>query len=88
LEHFGQSFGMVVMHFSFAGEAHRRQMYHMPMKAKAKMSAEYDTFQTALKKVLQVSHSEMQQRIAETKKARASKPRPHVSSDRASGGKD
>jgi len=58
------------------------------MKSKAKTNAEYDTFQAALKQVLQVSHAELQERIAEDKKARASKPRPNVSSDRASGGKD
>jgi hypothetical protein len=55
------------------------------MKSKPK-SAEYQTFQTALKQVLQVSHTELQERIAEEKKAKASKPRPS-SSDRASSGK-
>lgn len=53
---------------------------------KSKRSPEYDNFTGALKKVLQVSHTEMQQRIAEEKKAKATTPRP--SSDRASSGKD
>jgi len=57
------------------------------MKSKTKATAKYDTFQKALKQVLQVSHSEMQRRIAEEKKAKATKPRPS-SSDRASSVKD
>jgi hypothetical protein len=52
-----------------------------------KSSPEYQKFTGALKKVLQVSHSEMQQRIEAEKKAKASKPKPS-SSDRASHGKD
>jgi hypothetical protein len=56
------------------------------MKSKPERSAEYDSFQNALKQVLQVSHSELQQRIAKEKKAKATKPRP--SSDRASSAKD
>jgi hypothetical protein len=53
---------------------------------KSKPSPEFENFTGALKKVLQVSHSEMQQRIAEEKKAKASTPRPSL--DRASSGKD
>jgi hypothetical protein len=45
---------------------------------------EYATFLDALKKVLTVSHSEMQDRLAIEKKAKASKPRP---SSRVSGDK-
>jgi hypothetical protein len=56
------------------------------MKSKPK-SAEYQTFKMALKQVLQVSHSELQERIAEGKKAKASKPRPSFSV-RASSDKD
>jgi hypothetical protein len=52
---------------------------------KSKRSPEYDNFAGALKKVLQVSHTEMQRRIAEEKKAKASKPRPSL--DHASSGK-
>jgi len=48
---------------------------------------QYTIFTAALRKVLQVSHSEMQDRLAEAKKAKASKPRPSVSS-RASRAKD
>jgi hypothetical protein len=43
---------------------------------KSKPSPEYQNFTKALGKVLQVSHSELQERIAETKKAKAIKPRP------------
>ena len=42
-------------------------------------SVEYAAFSTALRKVLQVSHSDMQQMLAQEKKAKASKPRPSVS---------
>ena len=55
------------------------------MKSKPKSSAEYDTFQAALRQVLRVSHSELQQRLQQEKKVKASKPRP--SSGRASSGK-
>jgi hypothetical protein len=61
--------------------------YYNPMKSKSNSSPEYRNFTKALGKVLQVSHSELQERIAEEKKAKASKPRPS-SSDRASSDKD
>jgi hypothetical protein len=57
------------------------------MKSKPNSSSEYQNFAKALGKVLQVSHSELQERITEEKKAKASKPRPS-SLDRASSGKD
>lgn len=47
--------------------------------------SEHEVFTAALRKVLQVSHCEMQERLAAEKKAKASKPRP---SSRASRGKD
>jgi hypothetical protein len=60
--------------------------YYERMKSKPNSSPEYQNFTQALGKVLQVSHAEMQQRIAETKKAKAVKPRPssggRVSSDK------
>ena len=56
------------------------------MKAAKKPSEEYARFTDALKRVLSVSHSEMQSRLEADKKARASKPRP--SSSRASRDKD
>jgi hypothetical protein len=46
---------------------------------------EYDTFISALRKILRVSHSDMQQRLAAEKKARASKLQP---SSRASRDRD
>ena len=39
-------------------------------------SGQWNTFTAALKKVLHVSHTEMQHRQAQDKKARAAKPRP------------
>jgi hypothetical protein len=46
------------------------------------MSNEYTTFLSALRRVLQVSHSEMKDRLAAEKKAKVTKPRPRVSSSR------
>jgi hypothetical protein len=43
-----------------------------------KYSQEYTVFSDALRKVLQVSHSELKTRIEAEKKAKASKPRPSV----------
>ncbi len=40
------------------------------MKAKPKTSDEYTTFENALRKVLQVSHTEMQSRIEAAKQER------------------
>jgi predicted Co/Zn/Cd cation transporter (cation efflux family) len=51
-------------------------------KAKPKTSNEYATFENALRKVLQVSHSEMQARIEAAKQER--KQRRKLASDRAS----
>jgi len=50
------------------------------------ISDEYQVFTTALRKVLQVSHSDMRNMLEQDKKARASKPRPSAS--RASREKD
>jgi len=46
---------------------------------------QYTNFTAALRKVLQVSHTEMQERLAAEKKAKASMPRP---SSRVSPDKD
>lgn len=41
-----------------------------------KPADQYDAFTSALRKILQVSHAEMLERLAEEKKARASRPQP------------
>jgi hypothetical protein len=48
-------------------------------------SSQYSRFSNALRKVLQVSHSDMKEMLAAEKKAKASKPRP---SSRVSRDKD
>jgi predicted Co/Zn/Cd cation transporter (cation efflux family) len=60
------------------------------MKAKPKTSNEYATFENALRKVLQVSHSEMQTRIEDAKQERTQRrKRASVHASRAkSGDKD
>lgn len=46
-----------------------------------KTTGEYSAFTSALRKILQVSHAEMLERLAQEKKAKASKPQPSVSRD-------
>ena len=51
-------------------------------KAATFPQGEYATFIAALRKILRVSHSEMQERLAAEKKAKASKPEPSVPTSR------
>jgi len=57
------------------------------MSVKSKPNEEYARFTTALKKVLRVSHSEMQARIEAAKREREQRRRKRAS-DRASRAKD
>jgi hypothetical protein len=67
--------------------------YDIPVKAKTKPSTEYGRLQSALRSVLQVSKSDLNQMLAEDKIANQGKPKrgpkpKHYSSDRAADDKD
>jgi hypothetical protein len=68
--------------------------YDDPVKAKAKPSPEYTRFQSALRSVLQVSKSDLNQMLAEDKIAnqgkpkRGPKPKHYSASGRVSSDKD
>jgi len=62
-----------------------KSRYDKPMKSKRSSSDEYGTFTTALRKVLQVSHSEMKAKLSAEK--RAKKRRAKRVSSRASADK-
>ena len=61
--------------------------YYWPVKTKAKTTDEYAIFSSALRKVLRVSHSEMQARIEADKQARKRRRQKRTSA-RASSAKD
>ena len=48
-------------------------------------SGEYQRFSTALNKILKVSHSDIQAKLEESKKAKASKLQPSSRASRAKG---
>jgi hypothetical protein len=56
-----------------------------PMKMTPKSTEEYTRFEDSLRKVLQVSYSEMQDRLAAEKKAKESKSRPSSRASRDKG---
>jgi len=62
-------------------ESHSIPMSPVDNTTKVTQGSEYRAFTDALRKILRVSHSEMMDRLAADKKAKASKPRPSVSRD-------
>jgi hypothetical protein len=62
--------------------------YDWRMKSKAESGSEYTAFSNALRKVLSVSHSEIQQKLQAERKEKKPTPKRASSSDHASSDAD